>query len=193
MKCPKPIHTLGIVFALLFSGFIANGDDTFQVTVKATDIQRSPPPLRVFVGIGKMKFTFLTPDGFRVRDDALMQRVLMEGISRDCTIVFRRTLPLTEGTTYREMLLGRYPGSKITGESTRKVAGHECPLFDLEWTRDGIIHYARVAFLNSEAGPLEVSASGTSDVKPFFNTILATFIASDEDGNLVVPVISDQT
>jgi len=188
----KTVRTL-IIFVSLLTGFIASADDTFVVTVKGTDIQRTPPPLRVFVNIDKMKFTFLTPDGFRVRDDTLMQRVVMEGTSKDCNIIFRRTLSLDEGTTYREMLLARYAGSKIVNESSRKILGNDCPLFDLEWTKDGILHNARVIFISSGAGPLEITAVGTTDVKSFFNTVLATLVSSDEDGKLVVPPISDQT
>ena len=187
------MRTLGIICGLLLTVFIASADDAFVVTVKGTDIQRTPPPLRVFVDIGKMKFTFLTPDGFRVRDDTLMQRVVMEGISKDCNIIFRRSLPLDEGTTYREMLLARYPGSKIVSESSRKIIGNDCPLFDLEWTKDGVIHYARVVFVSSGAGPLEITAVGTADVKNFLSIVLATFVSSDEDGKLVVPPIFDQT
>jgi hypothetical protein len=184
---------LAVTLSVLFTGFAARADDSFVVTVKGTDLQRMPPPLRVFVDIGKMKFAFLTPDGFRVRDDALMQRVVMEGTTKDCNIIFRKRLPLDEGTTYRDMLLARYPGSKITGESSRKVCGNNCPIYDLEWVKDGVIHYARIAFISSGAGPLEVDSVGTADVKQFIGIVLSTFVSSDEDGNLVVPPIHDQT
>ena len=189
----KTALALGILLVSLFTGFIARADDSFVVTVKPTDIQRTPPPLRVFIGIGKMKFTFLTPDGFRVRDDTLMQRVVMEGVSKDCNIIVRRTLPLDDGTTYREMLLARYPGSKIDSESSRNILGHGCPLFDLEWSKDGVIHYARVVFISSGVGPLEITAVGTADVKQLSSIVLSSFLSSDDDGKLDVPPIDDRT
>lgn len=189
----KIVRTSGILFAALLTGLIVRADDSFVVAVKSLDIQRTPPPLRVFVDIGKIKFTFLTPDGFRVRDDSLMQRVVMEGIGKDCNVIFRRTLPLDDGTTYREMLLNRYPNSKITGESSRKIDGNPCSIFDLQWSKDGVTHYGRVAFLSSKAGPLEVTGVGTVDVKAFLGTVLSTLLSSDENGKLVVPPISDQT
>lgn len=171
----------------------------FEVTVKVVELQREPPPCRVFVSLGQTKFTFLTPDGFQVANNPAHQEVTMTSPSRSCIVAVRISRPAPEdqapfdSSYFRKLLLSRHPNAKIINEFSRSVAGHEGPAFDLQWDSGGAVQGARVAFIQTPVGILEFSAVGSDNVHGNFNTVVSTFTASKPDGKLEILEGCDQT
>ena len=172
---------------------------TFQVTARREDVQRATPPLRVFVTVGTNKFTFVTPDGFQVRDDPAQQRVIMVNADQTCTITFRINGAMPEGKseldakTCRDWVSNQHPDAQVLDEFSGNAGGRSGPGFNLQWNGSGrTARSAKVAFIPSAAGILEFSAVGSSAVQNGFNTVILTFQASDADGKLDIQTGSDQ-
>jgi hypothetical protein len=171
----------------------------FQLTVQRENVKREPAPFRVFVTIGTNKFTFVTPDGFQVKDDPAQQRVILTSADQNCTMVinFGGSVPdgvsASEATACRNLLLKRHPKAIILNEFSA-TAGQTGPAFDLQYTSPGgISQTSRAAFIPSAIGTLEFKATGTADVQISFNTVLRTFSVSDANGKLDIPApVSDQ-
>jgi len=170
-----------------------NGPPDFQFAALRENVQREPAPFRVFVTIGTNKFTFVTPDGFQIKEDPAQQRVILTSANQTCTMIIKFGGTVSDGssasdtTACRDLLLKQYPKATILNEFSA-TAGQSGPAFDLQYlSPGGTSQIMRVAFIPSVVGTLEFKATGTANVQMSFNTILRTFSTSDASGKLEIP------
>jgi hypothetical protein len=155
-----------------------------------------------YVTFGTNKFGFVMPAGYRLEtQDA--QKVTLVSADFSCLLSFRVLDPAPTGVTeldpafYRELLLSRHPGGRITDELSLAAASRRGPAFDLRWNATGAVpRRERVLFISSDAGVLEFSL--VSSLEKFeagqraFGALLLSFRAADADGQLNMPVLSDR-
>jgi hypothetical protein len=160
------------------------------------------PVHRGFVTCGTNKFTFLLPEGYRL-ETADPQKITLASADLKCLITWRLLNPMPSESTeldpahYRELLLSRHPGGKILETFSLSAVGRHGPAFDLRWSgAGGLARRERTLFVLSTAGVLEFSLVTSLDRfdagRQDFDAVLVSFRASDGNGKLVVPVISNQ-
>jgi hypothetical protein len=160
------------------------------------------PVNRTYVTCGTNKFTFLMPAGFRL-DTTDPQKLTLVSADLSRLLIWHILGPLPseaaelDPAQYRELLLSRHPGAKILEEFSLGAVGRHGPAFDLRWgAAGGLERRERVLFIPAPAGVLEFSL--VSSLEKFeagrqeFDGLLVTFRASDANGKLVVPMISDK-
>jgi hypothetical protein len=157
---------------------------------------------RAYVTAGTNKFAFQVPVGFRL-DTADPQSVTLVSADYNSLLNWRILGPLPAETpelavaSCRELLLERRSGGKILEEFTLAALGQRGPAFDLHWNaKGGTLRRERVAFIPALAGVLEFSlVASPAQFKaalPEFDLLLLSFRASDANGKLVVPMLSDK-
>jgi hypothetical protein len=157
---------------------------------------------RAYVTAGTNKFAFLMPDGFRL-ETADPQKVTLVSADYNCLLTWRILGPVPpespdlDPASCRELLLECHPGGKIVEEFTLPALGRRGPAFELRWNaKGGAPRYERVVFIPALAGVLEFSLVSSPEkfkaAQPEFDLLLLSFRASDANGKLVVPVLSDK-
>jgi hypothetical protein len=160
------------------------------------------PANRAYVTAGTNKFAFQMPAGFRL-ETADPQKVMLVSGDFNCLLTWQILGPVPTGSpdldpaSYRELLLERHPGGKIVEEFNLPALGRRGPAFDLRWNaKGGAPRYERVVFIPALAGVLEFSLVGSPEkfkaAQPDFDLLLSSFRASDANGKLVVPVLSNR-
>ena len=184
------------------AGNWATNPPPLKVDVKFIGGPGLMPVNRAFVTCGTNKFTFLMPEGFRL-DTSDRQKVTLISADYNCLLAWRVLGPMpAEGTAfdhalYRDVLLSRHPGGKILEEFSLGALGRYGPAFDLRWgAKGGLARRERVVFIPSLAGVLEFSLvsslekfdAGTAE----FDALRLSFRASDANGKLAVPMMSNK-
>jgi hypothetical protein len=154
---------------------------------------------RVFMDIGTNKLAFIVPTDFRM-DASDTGRIVLSGNSSPCYITVRVSSPTSadaesQNAFFRAEALSRYPGAKVSEESSDSAAGHMGNAFNLEWTdASGTPECVRIAFIPCAAGVLEFSAQAPAS---YFHeaqmnlTVLMTSVRSNETGKLVIVPLPD--
>ena len=160
------------------------------------------PVNRAFVTCGTNKFTFLMPDGFRL-DISQPRKLTLVSADLSCLLTWRVLGPMPpEGTPlnhalYRNVLLSQHPGGKILEEFSLAALGRFGPAFDLRWgASGGLARRERIMFIESLAGVVEFSLVSSLEKfeagKQEFDAWRLSFRASDANGKLVVPMMSNK-
>jgi hypothetical protein len=147
------------------------------------------------------KFGFVKPDGFRLGTGD-RQKVTLVSADFNCLLTFCVLETEPAGDTepdaayYRDLLLSRHPGGKITDEFSLAAVSRRGPAFDLRWNANSTVpRRERVLFVSSDAGVLEFSL--VSSLEKFeagrqaFSAFLLTFRTTERNGRLIMPVLSD--
>jgi hypothetical protein len=215
-RSPGPCARSALACALAFFGCLAgafagggegySNNRTNPPAFKAWVRVEGGPGLRTarraYVSAGTNRFAFVVPDGFRM-ESSDAERAILVSPDLSCQIVFRILDPVGGVSTeldpaaYRELLLSRYPGAKILEEQSRTVADRTGPAINLRWNDVG--HIARegsFVFIPFEGQVLELSFAASPErfnaAWPGFYSVLLTFRASDRNGKLTVPMLSDR-
>jgi hypothetical protein len=155
-----------------------------------------------YVTLGTNKFGFVMPDGYRLETQD-RQKVTLVSADLNCLLTFRvvETEPARDtepdAAYYRDLLLSRHPGGKITDEFSLAAVSRRGPAFDLRWNAAGTVpRLERALFISCDAGLLEFSL--VSSLEKFeagrqaLRAFLITFRTAEPDGRLNMPVLSDR-
>ena len=158
------------------------------------------PTDRTLVTFGYCQFAFELPAGFRM-DNSEPGRVSLVSQDLGCVISFRVVGAFaTEATSlaaapYREFVAGQFPGAKVLEEFSMSADNRTGPAFEFEWGGGGMFQRCRLAYVPSRGGVLEFRVSASPANFPVarqkFNTVVLSFRATDENGRLNTPRISD--
>ena len=144
----------------------ATNKPAFKATLRGGERIGNNQMQRAFLNIGTNQIAFHCPDRFSNGRD---------GSAEDCADgagarLFHhgpRGQPRSEvgsdASSFKATALSRFPGAKISGESTDFVANHSGPAFNLEWLNpNGVVQSAHISFIPSAAGILEFSVVARS-------------------------------
>jgi len=157
---------------------------------------------RAYVNAGTNRMAFVVPDGFRLESTDATQAVLVSSAFA-CQIRFRLldSIPLTAGepdaAACRQSLLDRCHDATILEEASRTVNQRTGPVINLRWNGAGHIPLqGSFVFLPYEGQVIELSLVASPEklnlAWPDFHLVLLTFRASDKNGRLAVPMLSDK-
>ncbi|MGH7969335.1 MAG: hypothetical protein ACREIC_11470, partial [Limisphaerales bacterium] len=160
------------------------------------------PSDRIFVSLGTNLWAFVLPAGMHLVVPVQREVALLDSPHNE--IVRFRLIPYSVASgaelsaeQAKKLLLQAYPGAVILDTFSMAANGHRGPAFDAEWEGlGGQTRRARVAFIPSQGGILEFSASG--DCRDFGScqrhlaTVMLTFRAADAQGKLSLPILSDK-
>jgi hypothetical protein len=212
MQAIKCFHR--IIASLLPLGLVA-----WPATAEEpASVGANPPPVRVevrheggpglsavdraYVTAGTNKFGFQMPAGFRlVPSDE--EKLTLVSADYNCLLTWRNLGHVLPGSSEldpaqcRELLLQRQPGAKVLEEFSLNALGQRGPAFDLRWNASGgTPRRERVVFIPGLAGIMEFSLVSSLEkfdaAMPKFDLLLLTFRASDANGKLEMPVLSDR-
>jgi len=155
-----------------------------------------------YVTFGTNKFGFVMPDGFRLETEE-RQKVTLVSADFNCLLTFRvlETEPTGDTeldvTHHRQLLLSRHPGGKIMDEFSLTAVNRRGPAFDLRWCAAGAVPRRElVLFIASDLGVLEFSLVSSFEKfdagRAAFSSFLLTFRVPQQDGRLIMPVLSDR-
>jgi hypothetical protein len=152
---------------------------------------------RAFLDIGTNKIVFIVPNNFWM-DGSNPQKIVLTKADKTCFITVSVGSSANAGaetSVFKQQALSRYPGAKITGESTEYVANHSGPAFTLEWSNaSGVAQTAHISFIPSAAGVLEFNVLARSadfkDARNYFDTVLSS-VQNNESGKLVIVPLPD--
>lgn len=178
----------------------------------------NPPPLRVevrheggpglsaadraYVTAGTNKFAFLMPPGYRP-EASDPDKLTLFSTDHNCLLIWRNLGHVLSGSSEldpaqcRELLSRRQPAVKILEEFSLGALGRLGPAFDLRWNATGGgPRRERIVFIPAQAGVMEFSLVSSLEkfeaARPDFDYLLVSFRASDANGKLVVPILSDR-
>jgi hypothetical protein len=156
----------------------------------------------LFLTCGTNQFACVVPTGFRV-DASNPQKVVLVDPDYAHFITIRLIGPVPAGAHElradycRTLAFSRFPGAKITQESSETVGYLTGPAFDLEWKNAaGTEQSARLVFVVTPVGIMEFSllacSNKFSDGGILFNTLLSSFRGS-AGGKLDLPSTPDKS
>lgn len=183
-------------FALLFPGAIhAGGFGTagtpLQVTLMREEAEFEVPFYDAFITVGENKFTFVVPQGFRLKGDPALGRLTLGTLDGDRFISF--TI-LNSGPTdssqinmeaCRALVLKQHPGGKILKELSAGVCGRPGRGLDIQWkATEELYQYERIVFVPTAFGLFEFTATSGRNAFPQsqagLGLVMATFRASTD-------------
>jgi hypothetical protein len=140
----------------------------------AVDVRRgvagSDMPYRyAFISVGKEKYTFLVPEGYRVdTSDPLKVKLASPDYSSLITLgLFSSSTggaSKMDAETLHAHVLAHHPNATIKSGQTVCVNGETAPALDYIWkTESGITRAARTAFISTSSGLLEFTISASPD------------------------------
>jgi len=213
MNSAKLIGLLGVAFASLpLFGQPATPCETppnqatnrpvYSAQVKHVDGPGLLPADFAYITFGTNKFGFVIPVGFHLETESA-QEVTLVSANLGSLMTFRVLEALPPGAPeldsawYRDLLMSRRPGAKITEEFSQTAINRSGPAFELHWKAAGKVpRRERVLFIASDAGVLEFCLSSSPEEfeahRPTFCTLLLTFRAADESGQLRMPMLSNR-
>ena len=175
----------------------ATNKPAFKTTLRAGETIGRSQMQRAFLNIGTNQIAFIVPTGFQM-DATKPQKIVLTDPAHGYFITVRVSSAAEAGSdasSYKATALSRYPGAKITGESTDFVANHSGPAFNLEWLNpNGVVQSAHISFIPSAAGILEFSVVARSadirDARGYFDVLLGS-VQNNESGKLVIVPLPD--
>ena len=175
----------------------ATNAPAFRASLRAGETIGRHQMQRAFLNLGTNQIAFIVPTGFQM-DATDSQKIVLTDPAHGYFMTVRVTNPTEEAagaSFFRAEALSRYPGAKITGESTDFVANHSGPAFNLEWLNpSGAGQAAHISFIPSAAGVLEFSIMARSvdfkDARIYFD-ILQSSVQNNETGKLVIVPLPD--
>jgi hypothetical protein len=147
---------------------------------------------RAFLTIGASQVAFIVPTGFFM-DASDPQKIVLSD-NTGLSFITVRVRPKSEVSAdtdfFKTQALGRFPGAKISSQSTEIAVNHSGPAFTLDWAGpDGGAQSARVIFIPCAAGVLEFSLltrSANFKDAQLYLTVLLSSLRTNESGKLVI-------
>lgn len=171
-----PVITVGL--ALLFPGTIHAGDPEtagkpLQVALMQEAAEFAVPYYDAFITAGENKFTFVVPQGFRLKGDPAKGRLTLGTLEGDSFISFSiLSSGSINGTQMdkeacRALVLKQHTGGKILKECSGGVCGGTGQGFDIVWkATEDLCEYERVVFVPTAFGLFEFTAASGSNAFP---------------------------
>lgn len=193
----RRIYTLlATGFSLLVPGIIhADDAESVRVPLEVSLIQEAAefevPYFDAFITAGENKFTFIVPQGLRVKGDPAKGRLTLGNLDGDCSISFSilRSASM-EGTQVnvgacRALVLSQHSGGKILKELSANVCGRTGQGFDIEWKpTEDMYQYERIVFIPTKFGMFVFTATsgynGFPKSQSNLGLVMSTFRASTD-------------
>jgi hypothetical protein len=149
---------------------------------------------RAFLSVGTNEIVFIVPTSFRI-DATDPQHIELTDRTDSYFITVRVTpTPPVEGDEqsvyFRGLALNRFPGAKISSESSEFAGIHSGPAFNLDWSgASGGTQSARIVFIPTAAGVLEFCVLTRADHfkdAQLYLTILLGSVSTNEAGKIVI-------
>jgi hypothetical protein len=138
-----------------------------EVTIDREPVDYSDPFYRANISTGTIKCSLLVPQGFRLKGDPSLGKLILSNLGGDSSVSFGLLGPLPEGSSelsaeyYRAVVAKQYPNAKILKEFTKLVSGRMGPGFDIQWkATEELYQNKRIVFIPSGAGVLEFTVTG---------------------------------
>jgi hypothetical protein len=165
----------------------------FNATLRGGETVGDHQIFRAFLHVGTNEVAFIVPTGFQM-DASNPQKIVISDNDGRCFMTVRvdSAAPESEGQEayFRGLALQRFPGAKITDETTEAAANHSGPSFTLQWvSAGGAVQSASISFILTPAGVLEFSTmSRTADFNDarLYLRILLSSVQTNESGKLVI-------
>lgn len=189
------IPSIALGFALLSSGAVHAGEmdaseKTIQVSIMQEPAGFEDPFFCAYVTAGENKFTFVVPQGLRLKGDADSGRILLGNLQGDRTVSFTMLNPGTAGSelnveSCRAFLLKRHPEGKILKEFSAGVLGKAGQGFDVQWkATENLYQCERIVFVPTQFGMFIFSATAARssflDAQSNLGLLMTTFRASTD-------------
>jgi hypothetical protein len=177
----------------------ATNHSAFGASLRSGETVGDHQVQRVFLHVGTNELAFRVPEGFCMDASDPHKIVLTDNNSGYFITVRVNQSPVpdadSQNQVFRSEALSRFPGAKISEESSDFADGHLGWAFNLRWTSSsGTDESARVAFIPCAAGVLEFSALARTenfrDVQSFLAGLM-TSVRSNETGKLVIVPLPD--
>jgi hypothetical protein len=192
-----PVRTLALASALITAenalaqlAVLQTNSPATKLELRAGETIGDTQVRRAFLTVGTNQFVFRVPTGFKL--DASQHEKLIASDSAGSFVTLRilPNMPSSDGTqAWQELARKQFPESTITAEFSEFALNRSGPAFDISWLAAGARHSARVVFIPSSAGLLEITlltppdrfASGETALK-----IVLSSLQSDEHGKIVI-------
>lgn len=160
------------------------------------------PADRAYINIGADKFAFLVPAGFKLEPSS-GRVVTIVSADYSCQISFRLALNVVDsaGALSPELCASKasddFPGAKIVRSFSAMADSRQGPAFEVQLTGTaGSARRGEIAFIPSRAAVFEFGlvcgAEKFDSACHILNTVMLTFRASDERGELRISPLSDK-
>lgn len=170
----------------------ATNRPAFNATVRGGEMVGDQQIQRAFLTVGATQMAFLIPAGFFMDASDTQKIMLSDNTGRYFITV--RVRPKSEVNSdaefFKAQALSRFPGAKISDQSSEGAANHFGPAFNLEWAGpNGGPQSARIAFIPCAAGVLEFSvltpSANFKDAQLYLGVLLSS-LRTNESGKLVI-------
>jgi hypothetical protein len=170
----------------------ATNRPAFNTSVRGGEMVGDQQIRRAFLTIGATELAFLIPTGFFL-DASDQQKIVLSDNTGHCFITVRvrpKSEVNSDAEFFKAQALSRFPGAKISEQSSEGAANHFGPAFNLEWAGpNGGPQSARIAFIPCAAGVLEFSVltpSANFKDAQLYLTVLLSSLRTNESGKLVI-------
>jgi hypothetical protein len=149
---------------------------------------------RAFLTLGNTQIAFVIPTDFSM-DASDSQKIVLSDNAGRYFITLRihpsSGMPADSSPdSFKIQALSRFPGAKISSESSENAASHSGPAFNLDWlSPNGGRESARIAFIPCPGGILEfsvLSRSASFKDAQLYLTVLLSSVRTNESGKLVI-------
>ena len=170
----------------------ATNRPAFNASVRGGETVGDQQIQRAFLTIGATQIAFIIPTGFFM-DASDTQKIVLADSSGHCFITVRvhpKSEVNSDADFFKAQALSRFPGAKISSESSESAVNHFGPAFNLEWAGpNGGPESVRIAFIPCAAGVLEFSVltpSANFKDAQLYLTVLLSSLRTNESGKLVI-------
>jgi len=166
---------IAIGLALLCGGTIHAGDPEvagtpLNVTLMQEAAEFEVPYYDAFISAGANKFTFVVPQGLRLKGDPATGRLTLGNLEGTCSLAFTILGSAPVGGSQvnpeacRAFLLKQHPGGKILNEFSASVCGGSGQGFDIRWkATEDLYQYERMAIVPTAFGLFVFTATSGRD------------------------------
>jgi hypothetical protein len=172
----------------------ATNQPALSVSLRGGETVRGHQVERAYLSVGTNEIVFIVPTSFRM-DASDPQKILLTDNTGGCFITVRisgapHPDAAAQSDFFKAEALSRFPGAKISSQSSEFAANHSGPAFNLEWDgSSGSEQSVRIVFVPCAAGILEFSVlARTVDFKDAqtYLSLLINSVRSNETGKIVI-------
>jgi hypothetical protein len=185
--------TLGLALQFnspLSAGELSGAEHPLQVNIMEEPAQFTEPYHCAFITAGENKFTFIIPQGFRLKSDPASGRLVIGNSTGVGSISFAILSSDPDGSPItseecRAAALRMHQDARIVQGFTPRVLGRSGQGVDLEWkVSDGLYECQRVAYVPTPFGVFMFTATsgrkGFPEIRDGLDVVLATFRSSTD-------------
>ncbi|HYG21759.1 MAG TPA: hypothetical protein VEH04_03175 [Verrucomicrobiae bacterium] len=178
--------------------FLATNTPALRVEMRAGETVGAEQIHRAFISLGTNKLVLRVPGGFQL-DAADPDRVVVSNLELGQYISIQLVprsqagdAPARDAWKQRALRLGQNP--TIVEELTEYALNRSGPGFDLRWMQSGAEQRARVVYIPTSSGTLEISLFASAaqfDRARLFLRIVLASMQTDEHGPIVITPLPD--